>query len=214
MMKNSGRYGLKTDDLVDHVRTFMLAGHETTSASLMWTLYSLACYPDVQKKAREEINSMLSEDDIITAKAVENMPYLNGVVKEGLRLHAPIPGVSKRCVKEDIIRGVRIPVGTLMGISIVGLHKNPKLWPDPEKFDPSRFMPPNSNSLNPWQFLPFSSGKHTCIGYRLSLMESKITLATLLRHLEFSLVPGFTFKKYTSLSVKALPSMMLRVRNL
>uniref|UniRef100_A0A8C8ZNR9 Uncharacterized protein n=1 Tax=Prolemur simus TaxID=1328070 RepID=A0A8C8ZNR9_PROSS len=180
---------LSDRDLRAEVDTFMFEGHDTTASGISWILYALATHPQHQQRCREEIQSLLGDGAPITWGHLDQMPYTTMCIKEALRLYPPVPGVARKLSQPVTFPdGRSLPKGVIVLLSIYGLHHNPKVWPNPETFDPSRFAPgslPHSHA-----FLPFSGGSRNCIGKRFAMIELKVAVAlTLLR---FELLPDPT----------------------
>ena len=117
----------------------MVAGHETTSVALSWTLYDLAKEPQIQAKVREEINSVLCDGTEMTWDTVEELAYLDKVIKESLRRHPPAYITGRTPIADVTVGGYLIPKGTDMVLGIDSLQRTSKYWPNPDEFDPGRF---------------------------------------------------------------------------
>lgn len=121
------------------VFTFMLAGHETTSVSMMWTLYELARHPDIVEQIREELQLIMKDSSEMTWTKLGEMKFLGNVIKESLRLHSPAAMTIRVAKERDVIGGYEIPKGTVVALGIDAVHLSPKFWKDPHAFDPHRF---------------------------------------------------------------------------
>ncbi|ORX55715.1 cytochrome P-450 cyp509A1 [Hesseltinella vesiculosa] len=197
-----GEGSLTKEELLNDLAIFFVAGHETTSAALDSTIYWLCRHPDIQQKAREEINSILCPDgddphrDIIpTLDQIKEFVYVNRIMKESLRISGPVGSlVTPRVAQENLdFNGTFIPKGTLISVNLFDLHHNPQLWKDPYVFNPDRFIEggeADANARNGFSWTPFANGTRICIGMNLSLAEQKVLLAMLLRRYEFSLPEG------------------------
>ena len=117
----------------------MVAGHETTSTALSWTLYELAKNPHIQAKARAEINKVLCDGQELTWNTVEGLKYLENVIKESLRLHPPAHVTGRAPISDEIIGGYLIPKGTNILLPIDSLQHVSQHWPNPDDYDPGRF---------------------------------------------------------------------------
>jgi len=192
------------------VFTFMLAGHETTSVSMMWTLYELARHPDIAEQVREEIQLVMKDSSEMTWAKLADLKFLGNVIKESLRLHSP-GSMAVRVAKEnDVIGGYDIPKGSFVVLGIDALHHSTKLWKDPHTFDPQRF----DEEVHPYAFLPFSAGPRSCIGYKFAMVEMKAVLSTLIQQFVFEEIPGFTVKPIIRLTAKPDPPLRLKIRKL
>ncbi|KAI8093087.1 cytochrome P-450 cyp509A1 [Halteromyces radiatus] len=189
---------LTNDELMGDLAIFFAAGHDTTSFALSAAVYYMAKHPDIQEKARQEVNNVLcpdgepKEDILITAEQTKELVYLNQVIKETLRIAGSVVRlVHPRVVTEDIVlSGVPIPKNSLVNVSIYDLHHNPSVWDNPEAFDPERFAPGGESdrkSGNGFSWTPFSNGSRVCIGQNFSLMEQRVILAGLLRRYTWKL---------------------------
>ncbi|XP_001109135.3 cytochrome P450 4A11-like isoform X1 [Macaca nemestrina] len=180
---------LSDKDLRAEVDTFMFEGHDTTASGISWILYALATHPKHQERCREEIHGLLGDGASITWNHLDQMPYTTMCIKEALRLYPPVPGISRELsTPVTFPDGRSLPKGITVMLSIYGLHHNPKVWPNPEVFDPSRFAPGSAQHSH--AFLPFSGGSRNCIGKQFAMNELKV--ATALTLLRFELLPDPT----------------------
>ncbi|XP_029805282.1 cytochrome P450 4A11-like isoform X1 [Suricata suricatta] len=177
---------LSDKDLRAEVDTFMFEGHDTTASGISWILYALATHPEHQQRCRQEVQSLLGDGASITWDHLDQMPYTTMCIKEALRLYPPVPGIGRKLSKPITFPdGRSLPKGFLLTLSFYGLHHNPKVWPNPEVFDPLRFAPGSAQHSH--AFLPFSGGSRNCIGKQFAMNEMKVAVAmTLLR---FELAP-------------------------
>ncbi|GFY45250.1 cytochrome P450 4c3 [Trichonephila inaurata madagascariensis] len=171
------------DDVAEEVDNFMFAGHDTTSSGLSWALYMLGIYPEIQRKVHEEIDDVLGDDEDrqITLDDIKNLKYLDCVLKESRRLWPPTPFIARDLDEDVVIDGCLIPKGTSCGILIFMLHRDPDVFPNPEKFDPNRFLLENSTGRHPFAYIPFSAGPRNCIGQRFAIFEAVTVMATILK---------------------------------
>ncbi|XP_053441875.1 cytochrome P450 4F3 [Nycticebus coucang] len=177
---------LSDEDIRAEADTFMFEGHDTTASGLSWVLYHLAKHPEYQQRCRQEVQKLLRdrEPKEIEWDDLAQLPFLTMCIKESLRLHPPVPLVSRHCTQDiELPDGRVIPKGVICLISIFGTHHNPAVWPDPEVYNPSRFNPENTKERSPLAFIPFSAGPRNCIGQTFAMTEMKVVLAlTLLRY--------------------------------
>ncbi|PIL29914.1 cytochrome P450 [Ganoderma sinense ZZ0214-1] len=195
---------LTDEEVVAQVPTFLVAGHETTSTSTTWCLYALCKHPEMQQKLREELLAVPT--DAPTMDELNELPYLDLVVRETLRLHAPVTITSRMALEDDVlplstpltdkhgdvITGIHIRKGQRIIVPILALHTSKSVWgEDASEFKPERWLsPPDTITAVPgvWShLLTFLGGPHACIGYRFSLVEMKALVFTLIRTFEFEL---------------------------
>jgi len=177
---------LSDEEIVAQAILFLLAGYETSSNTLSFTLYYLAVNPDVQDKLRKEITeAMESNAKMPLYEVAQSIEYLDCVIMEAQRLYPPAAQVNRECSEDYDLNGIHIPAGTEIVIPIYALHHDPDAWQDPEKFDPERFRGPAKDARHAFQFLPFGAGPRNCIGMRFALMEIKIALVRILTKYKF-----------------------------
>jgi cytochrome P450 len=181
--------GLSITEVRDHVMTFLLAGHETTAATLTWTWYLLLQHPDIYARMQAEVDSILA-GRTPTIADMPQLPYVKQVLKESLRLYPPAYLIIRRVIHPITLDRYTLTPTMNVGISPYVLHRRPNYFPDPERFDPDRFMTEDQGKRPRYAYLPFGAGPHTCIGQHFAMMEAQLTLATLAQRVTFELVPG------------------------
>ncbi|KAI0267190.1 cytochrome P450 [Russula aff. rugulosa BPL654] len=191
-------------EILSQVPTFLLAGHETSSTAVTWMLFALACHPTVQAKLRAELRTCPTDSP--TMEQLNSLPYFEGVVREALRLYAPVPETWRIAMhdaeiplqrpftdKEGVSRGtVRVSKGDLVIIPIRLLNRSTEVWgEDANEFRPERWddIPDAVKGLPSvyGHLMTFTAGAHACIGYRFSVFQIKALLFTLVRTFEFEL---------------------------
>ncbi|CAF3258747.1 unnamed protein product [Rotaria socialis] len=180
---------LSLDDIQEEVDTFMFEGHDTTAAAVNFACYLIGSHPDVQAKVHAEMDAIFSDDRErpCTMDDAQRMIYLDAVIKESMRLLPPVPAVIREIQEDFVCNGQIIRKGTTMYIFIYGVHHDPNVFPQPERFDPNRFYESTevSEERSPYAFVPFSAGSRNCIGQRFAQLEEKTILSTLLRRYTF-----------------------------
>ncbi|GAB6033121.1 Cytochrome P450 4V2 [Chamberlinius hualienensis] len=166
----------------EEVDTFMFEGHDTTTSGITWTLYNIARFPEFQAKIHEELDQVLGTEEVteISSQHLSNLKYLECVIKESLRCFPAVPIFSRKLLRDTDICGYTIPSGATVSFLVERIHKDSNHWPEPEKFDPDRFLPENASNRHPYAFIPFSAGHRNCIGQRFAMMELKIIAAYIL----------------------------------
>ncbi|CAF0836423.1 unnamed protein product [Didymodactylos carnosus] len=186
---------LTMEDIQEEVDTFMFEGHDTTAAALNFACFLIALHPDVQQKLHDEINRIF-QDDLERACSMDDlkqMNYLECVIKESLRLLPSVPSIGREAQEDLTYNGHKILAGQTCYILIKAIHLDPKYFPEPNKFNPDRFLPENSaQHSHHFAFVPFSAGTRNCIGQRFAMLEEKVFLSTLLR--KFSLTTTQTIE--------------------
>ncbi|MFD7827993.1 cytochrome P450 [Kitasatospora sp. NPDC059803] len=174
-------------ELRDQVLVFLLAGHETTATSLAFALHLLATHPEQRKLAQQEAETVLAGREP-TAADLESLPYITQVLKESMRLYPAAALVGRRAVAETVIDGYVIPAGAQVVVSPLVTHRHPAHWPDPERFDPDRFLPEQEKERHRYAWYPFGGGPRACIGQHFAMLESVLSLGVLLRDFEMEAV--------------------------
>ena len=178
--------------LHDEVVTLFIAGHETTANALTWTFYLLAENPAVTQKLMTEIATL--QGQIPTVRDLAQLPYSEQVVKESMRLYPPAGGATRQPLHDIELGGYPIPKGSNVAVSTHAMHRNPKLFPDPLRFDPERFSPENEGKIPKYAYLPFGGGPRVCIGNSFAMMEARLALITILQQWKLQLAPNQTVR--------------------
>lgn len=179
---------MMTDKQVrDEVVTLFVAGHETTATSLAWAMYLLARHPDVLEKVVAEADAFAETPP--DRFEPEQLALTTRVFRETLRLYPPLTLFPRRSLEEVEIAGTVLPPRTLVFVSAYAQHRRADAWPDPDRFDPDRFLPAEEAKRPKGSYLPFSAGPRFCIGMHFAMMEGPIVLATLLRNHRFEIDP-------------------------
>jgi cytochrome P450 len=174
----------------DEAVTLFNASHDSTSAALAWTCYFIARDPAVQGRLRDEVDTVLGG----RAATLEDLPRLafaDRVVKESLRLVPPTPVlINREAVAEVEVGGYRLPPGSLFILSPYVTQRDPRWFPEPERFDPDRFGPGRVENIPEYAYFPFGAGPHVCIGNTFAMMEITLVVATLVQRFHLELMPG------------------------
>ncbi|XP_037052057.1 cytochrome P450 4d1-like [Bradysia coprophila] len=175
-------------DIREEVDTFMFEGQDTTSSALLFCFFSLARYPEIQQKCFQEIRNVLGDNrSAATCNDLNNLRYLDLVIKETLRLYPSVPLIGRLLSEELTIGNCIYPKGTNLGFSPVILGRNPELFQNPQEFRPERFLEDTINEKYTFSYLPFSAGPRNCIGQKFAILELKAVLSKVLSYFEISL---------------------------
>ncbi|XP_067140052.1 cytochrome P450 4V2-like [Centruroides vittatus] len=172
------------EDIREEVDTFVFEGHDTTAMCLSWTLYLIGLHQEVQLKLQEE-QQIIFGNDInrqVTLDDLKEMKYLECVIKESQRLYPSVPFLGREINEDTNIDKYLLPKGTTCFVFSYMLHRDPEIFPDPEIFQPERFLPENCLNRHPYAYVPFSAGPRNCIGQKFAMMELKTVISTVLRN--------------------------------
>ncbi|XP_013394382.1 cytochrome P450 3A4 [Lingula anatina] len=172
---------LTTEEIAGNGLIFFLAGYGTANDTLAFTSYLITAHPEVQQRLSEEIDDVLQGAEP-TYDNVSKLKYLEQVLNESMRLYPVGIRVDRVANQDTTVNGLFIPKGTAVTIPIYAIHRDPNIYPDPEKFDPERFTPDAKAKRSPYSYLPFGMGPRNCIGMRLALLEMKIILVKVLQN--------------------------------
>ena len=176
----------------DELVTILFAGTETVASTLSWAFHEIARHPEVEKRLLDEIDSVVTAGTV-GFEEVARLTYTRQVLDETLRLHG-VTLLMRRATAPVELGGVTVPAGTEIAFSLYAVHQDPALYPEPERFDPDRWLPENREGMPREAFVPFGSGSRQCIGDAFARAEMTITLATVLSRWRLRPVPGHTPK--------------------
>ncbi|PSN29867.1 Cytochrome P450 6j1 [Blattella germanica] len=158
------------DDYTAQAFQFLIAGFETSSSTMSYTLYQMALNPDIQKRLSTEIREVLKKNNNqITYDSLQDMKYLDMVVSETLRMYPPLPFLDRKCTEDYKLPApsgkgnITIPAGTGIYVPLLGIHYDPEYFPNPEKYDPERFTEENKQHRPAYSYMPFGEGPRICI---------------------------------------------------
>jgi cytochrome P450 / NADPH-cytochrome P450 reductase len=189
------------------INTFLIAGHETTSGLLSYTLYALLKHPDILKKAYEEVDRVLGPD--VNAKPtyqqVTQLTYITQILKEALRLWPPAPAYGIMPLEDEAIGGgkYRLKKGTFITILVTALHRDPSVWgPNPDAFNPENFSreAEAARPVNAWK--PFGNGQRACIGRGFAMHEAALAIGMILQRFKLIDVHRYQMQLKETLTIK------------
>lgn len=172
------------------IKTFLLAGHETSAAMLMWSVYELGRNSQARQQVVAEAEAVFGPDgkDTATRAGADGMAYTLSVLKEALRRYSVVPVVTRSLKEDDVLGGHTVPAGSMVVCHIQAVHNQ---WSNPTQFQPERFMPGGEYDqfdevVRPYMFLPFIQGPRNCLGQHLALLEARVVLALLTQRFKFT----------------------------
>ena len=196
--------GMTDRQLRDEVMTLFLAGHETTASALTWTFYLLSQNPEAEDRLLAEVDTVLGQRPP-TVHDLPHLPFTEGVFAESLRLYPPAWGIDFRALNDVVIGPYRIEKDAYVATLQWVVHRDPRFWPDPARFDPDRWTPEARAARPKFAYFPFGAGARQCIAEPFAWMEGSLVLATIAQKWRLRLRPGQT--------VELLPLITLRPRH-
>jgi cytochrome P450 len=173
-------------ELRDELITMLVAGHETTATSLSWTFHQLLQHPEVLARLKSELQTV-ANDGSVTLQSISKLEYLDATIKEAQRLTPIVPLVGRLLHEPMHIGGRDLPAGVVAAPCIYLTHRRADIWPNPDRFDPTRFL---TKRPSPYEFFPFGGGNRYCLGAAFALYEMKIVLAQVLSRVALRAAPG------------------------
>lgn len=202
---------LSAEKIMDEMITLFVAGHETTSNAMTWTFYLLAKHPEIQACLQAELDQVL-DGRAPSFEVLGQLEYTEMVIKESMRILPPAWTLNARQANEDVeINGYLIPKNKILFISPYASHHNPRLFPEPERFDPERFRPENEKKLPRNAYMPFGGGPRLCIGNAFAMMEAKLILASFAQRFSFSPSEQTRFEPLPQITLSNQGGMPLRI---
>jgi cytochrome P450 len=193
--------GFSDREVRDQVMTLMFAGHDTSTSTLTFMMYELARHPDVVERLQAEQDEVLGGEPPDIDKLEREMPYLEMVLDEVLRLYPPAWIGPRRAVRDFEFGGYTVPRGAYVNYCSWASHRIPEVFPDPEAFIPERFTRERKAALPRGAYVPFGGGQRICIGKRFGQTEVKLVATMLLQRLRLDALPGRT------MTVRQMPTL-------
>ncbi|EAA44147.3 AGAP006048-PA [Anopheles gambiae str. PEST] len=184
---------IEPDGIREEVDTFTFEGHDTTGSALVFILLTLSWELEIQTRLHQELSQLATQNDLtdghLSPNDLNSAKFFDRVIKECLRLWPPVAFISRSVTEEiHLPDGRIIPQGCIANLHIFDLHRDPAQFPDPERFDPDRFLPECVSQRSPYAYIPFSAGPRNCIGQKYALLEVKTAVAYLV--LRYRILPA------------------------
>lgn len=196
-----------TQEMVDQVAIFFLAGHETSASALAWALYLLATHPDAQARCAEEAAELGTDPQFAD---MSKLRFTRDVFREALRLYPPVPMMVREATQPEHFRNRDVPKGSQIVLSPWHVHRHELLWDNPDGFDPDRYATPEGKECLRHAFIPFSAGSRVCTGAGFAMVEGPLLLATLLQKWRFDPVADKVPDPVAHLTVRARDGIWLQ----
>lgn len=203
--------GMTDRQLRDEVMTMLLAGHETTSLALSWTYYLLSQHPDIEQRIVDEVDRVIGDGRPSFAH-VDRLSLIRQTLGESLRLYPPAWGFSRLATGDDEIAGYRVAKGSIVFLIPFVVHRRPKLWPDPDRFDPDRFTIENDSARPRFAYFPFGGGPRGCIGNQFAMLEAQLIIAAIAQRFRIEVVPGQEIRPEPLITLRPRPGIRVAIR--
>ncbi|KAJ2991947.1 hypothetical protein NUW58_g2334 [Xylaria curta] len=200
-----GNYTFNAQELL----AFLVAGGDPTAHTMSFLVWQVLKNPTIFAQLRAEIDASIPYGAEVATLEHVKLPYLNMVLKETLRFSSPGFGTFRTCSKDTAVAGVTLPANTTLALWNPQVHRDPRLWEDPDKFDPERWRSGQPKLRG--SYFPFSYGPRSCTGQGLAMLEMTLTLATLLRRYDITPEPGFELEYLPSFTLKPKNGFPIRV---
>jgi len=190
----SPRYDVNT--ITGMFISLMFAGHHTTSTTSSWALLELLRHPEWMARVRDELDALYADGRDVSYQALREIPVLESCFKETLRLHPPLILLMRKVAQPFRFKEWDVPVGKTVGVSIAVSNRDPAIFRDPQRFDPTRYEPGRAEDDHIFGWIPFGAGRHRCVGAAFAMMQVKAIFSILLRRYEFELAqPPETYRE-------------------
>ena len=196
----------------DEVVTMVLAGHETTANGLAWLWYLLARHPEARDRLDAEVDAVLG-GRTPTAADADRLVWTTACFQEAMRLFPPAWVLEREATADDELDGYRIPKGSTLIFPVYLIHRDPRWWPEPNVFDPTRFLGERAAQSHRGAYLPFGAGRRACVGANFALMEGTLIAAMVSQRFSLDLVPGASIRPEATVTLRpryGLPMTMRR----
>ncbi|XP_073436749.1 1,25-dihydroxyvitamin D(3) 24-hydroxylase, mitochondrial isoform X1 [Dendrobates tinctorius] len=203
---------LSKKEMYATITEMLIGAVETTANSFLWAIFNISRHPTIQKKLYDEIQSVLSLDQVPTAEDIRNMPYLKACLKESMRISPSVPFTTRTLDKETVLGEYALPKGTVLTINSHVLGSNEECFDECREFRPERWLQ-DKNTINPFAYVPFGIGKRMCIGRRLAELQLQLSLCWLVRRYNIVATdnePVETIHSGTLMPSRDLPVAFLR----
>jgi cytochrome P450 len=202
---------MTAEQVWDEALTIFIAGYDTMATALMWTWYLLAKNPEVETKLHAELDEVLSDGRPASFNDFPQLQYTERVLTESMRVYPPTWRLVRRAITDFSLGEYVVPNGAMVVMSQFAMHRDPRFFPDPERFDPERWTPEARSARPAYSYFPFGGGPRRCLGEGFAIMEGVLVLATLARRWRMHLVPEQRIEIYPDHLLRSRNGMMMRL---
>jgi len=203
--------GMSDQQLRDECKTMFLAGHETTALTLSWTWWQLLRHPEVKTNLQAEVATVLG-GRLPTLADLPQLRYTEQVIQESMRLMPPAWMIQREALTDVEIGGYMLPQGAQVGLSQYAIHRDPRWYPEPERFHPERWADDLLKRIPKYAYFPFGGGPRLCIGQQFAMMEAVLMLAAMAQRFDFDLLPNQRIVPQPSITMRPKYGLKVRVR--
>jgi cytochrome P450 len=206
-----GGGGMTAEQVWDEALTIFIAGYDTTATALMWTWYALSQNPGAESRLHEELDEVLGGGRPAGFEDLPRLRYTERVLCEAMRLYPPTWRLVRRAVRDFPVGGYTVPGGSLVVLCQYAMHRDPRYFPDPERFDPERWTPEAKAARPQFAYFPFGGGPRRCVGESFAMTEGVLLLATLARRWRVRPVEGHPVELFPEHLLRAKRGMPVRL---
>lgn len=201
--------GMSDQQVRDEAITLFLAGHETTANALTWTWYLLSKHPEIEQRMHAEIDAVLEDGRDPTTADLPRLDFTRRVLTEAMRICPTVPGFARMAIEDNMVGPICVRKGETVLFSQMAIHHSKRWYPDPDRFDPDRWLPEQAAARPKYAFFPFGGGSRKCIGEPFAWMEGILLLATFARDWRFSLSPDANVSQQVAITLRARHGMRM-----
>ena len=202
--------GMSDSQVRDEAMTMFVASHETTATAMTWVWYSLAKHPAIQRRLQDELREVL-DGRVPSYSDIKRLTYTRMVIAESMRVYPPVWAITRRAVVDYAFGPWLVPAGTTIGMSQYVMHRDPRYYPEPDRFDPNRWTDAEIAKRPRYSYFPFGGGPRLCIGEKFAWMEATLILACLCQSWEAHLAPGHQIRLRPLIALRPDGGMPIRL---
>ena len=202
---------MTSEEVWDEALTFFIAGYDTIATAMMWTWYLLSQHPEVEARLHAEVDAVLASGGPATLDHLPRLSYTEQVLSESMRIYPPTWRLVRRAIRDFPVGDHVIPAGSLVVVCQYAMHRHPRYFPDPERFDPERFTSEAKASRPKFSYFPFGGGPRNCMGEPFAMLEGVILIASIARRWRLSLVPDHKIEVRAEHLLRSKNGMLMRL---